>query len=159
MPLHFNVTHSRNELAIAFARSSEIGIDLESQSRIGKLDSFARICLSEKEMAEYLRLAKGPCPNAQTKPLGALQREFLIQHWVLKEAYLKATGTGINRPLNEIRVLATMNNWWEVQNATGNEKPFRLRYFTLPGSLSLAVAIMHPVPQFRFRFVDMNYGN
>jgi 4'-phosphopantetheinyl transferase len=81
--LDFNLSHSKNIVALAVARKSELGIDIEALRRIEHHnDIISRFFQTE----ERDRLAK----TAST----AFDEAFL-RIWVRKEAALKAAGTGI----------------------------------------------------------------
>ena len=79
--VHFNISHSKNSVVCALS-DSEIGVDIEY---IGEIrDSVLRKCFTEKEVQ-----------RVQTKA------DF-YKYWTLKESYLKAVGTGIDRRLDHI---------------------------------------------------------
>jgi 4'-phosphopantetheinyl transferase len=80
--LHFNVAHSAGMVAIAIGRMPRLGIDVEHESRAISL-AIARRYFSAREVAALQSL-----PAEQ-------QPRRLLRLWTLKEAYLKATGTGV----------------------------------------------------------------
>ncbi len=84
--LCFNLSHSGSMAAIALAESMEIGIDIE-QMRSGLSPEELAGSLSKDEM-EALR--KDGSPAA------------FYRLWTRKEAYLKATGEGLNGPLDSV---------------------------------------------------------
>lgn len=84
--LRFNLSHNDNLAAVAVCDGREIGIDVESLDQsVELLDS--PLVLSDAERM-FLQLA----------PQESRLRYFL-EHWTLKEAYLKAAGTGLSTPL------------------------------------------------------------
>lgn len=92
--LYFSLSHSKSGVVIATSRKHEVGIDLEDNSK-RKFESCQK--LSERFFSDtekkYLREAL------------YCQDEFkarFFKIWTLKEAYLKAIGTGINTTLSEI---------------------------------------------------------
>ncbi len=79
--LHFNISHTCGAVCCAISDSS-VGIDVEKIGEIREI--ITKKCFSENETA----FIESP--------------DDFYKLWTLKEAYLKATGTGINRPLTEI---------------------------------------------------------
>lgn len=75
----FSISHTNNHVFCAISKS-EIGIDAEELDRKVNL-SIAKRILSSEELAEF---------EDQSN-----QKEALLKFWVMKEAYLKYTGTGL----------------------------------------------------------------
>ena len=90
--LHFNLTHTEGLVAYAVTRAGEIGIDAEKTSREMDVEGVARLTLSPEESLRF-----NPLPRDQRKAR-------LFEYWVLKEAYLKAVGTGLWKPLAEVTI-------------------------------------------------------
>ncbi|GIW92731.1 MAG: 4'-phosphopantetheinyl transferase [Pirellulaceae bacterium] len=82
----FNLAHTRGAAVCAFTRHSSLGIDLERCDRRVNLDIAARYFAPE-EVAALRRLE----PRMQA-------RRFL-ELWTMKEAFIKAVGTGLAMPL------------------------------------------------------------
>lgn len=84
---HFNISHSRNAIAVAIAEKS-VGIDIE---KIKETDlNIAIRFFSTKEQAFIFD---------KTSKLIDRQRRF-YEVWTKKEAYLKQIGKGLSIPLN-----------------------------------------------------------
>jgi phosphopantetheinyl transferase len=79
--LHFSITHTKRHVFCAVS-DRPIGIDAEELGRKVSTSLIPKI-LSPFEIAQY--------EEAADQPLA------LLKLWVLKEAYLKYLGTGINR--------------------------------------------------------------
>ena len=79
--LHFNLAHTDGLVAMAVCRHARVGVDVEKLGR-------APLAVAERyfSAAEVAQLRALP-PEAQP-------RRF-VQLWTLKEAYLKAIGTGL----------------------------------------------------------------
>ncbi len=92
--LYFSLSHSQGVAAVALCTGSEIGLDIEDNSRKSPEAclKLARRFFSESEN-KYL----DPAVNS-TEEL----REKFFRLWTLKESFLKARGTGINTSLKEI---------------------------------------------------------
>ena len=92
--LRFNVTHSENMAAIAFTQGCDVGIDLEQLRPLPDLDEIAARSFCKEEVVEINSL-----------PARERERAFFAC-WTRKEAYVKAIGVGLSRPLNSFRVTA-----------------------------------------------------
>ena len=87
---HFNTSHSGDWVVHGFSASTPIGVDVEAiQPDPIHLDEF-RHALTKTEME---RLRSLPT---------ALRKQAFISTWVRKEAYVKATGHGLSKPLDEV---------------------------------------------------------
>ncbi|MEI8293528.1 MAG: 4'-phosphopantetheinyl transferase superfamily protein [bacterium] len=80
--LHFSLSHSQGELAIAFSRFP-VGFDMENQSRRGDFHALARRFFSPDEFADV----EGERQAANLR---------FLELWTAKEAMLKLEGTGIS---------------------------------------------------------------
>ena len=81
--LHFNLSHSGEQAALAVSTGCEVGIDIEMSPP--EADRIAHLVLSDAELATYLGL---PSPSRTTAFLRA---------WTRKEAVLKGVGCGLQR--------------------------------------------------------------
>ena len=125
--IRFNLSHSSGLAVLAFARSCEIGIDLEPISGEFAGEEIARRYFSAPEVAELIALP------AETRPEG-----FSLC-WTRKEAYVKARGMGLHIPLDSFSVSLTPNQP-ELLESEDSER-WRLRSFKpAPG---FAAAIVH----------------
>jgi 4'-phosphopantetheinyl transferase len=90
---HFNLTHSRDRGMVAFSWESPVGIDLEilAPSHTPQwADMMAGSILGADEMRRWREL---PDP---------LKPAALLEHWVVKEAIVKASGRGIGAGLRHV---------------------------------------------------------
>jgi 4'-phosphopantetheinyl transferase len=90
--LRFNVSHSGGLALFAFARDRELGVDVERERFIAEGDSIAARYFSPGEVAALGRL-----------PVSERSRAF-FRCWTRKEAFIKATGDGLSRPLDTFDV-------------------------------------------------------
>jgi 4'-phosphopantetheinyl transferase len=81
--LEFNVSHAENLAIYAIARDKAIGVDVEYKRPIENVEQLAQRFFNRQESAQLKNLS----PSAQ--------QDLFFQIWTLKEAYLKATGTGL----------------------------------------------------------------
>ncbi len=95
LDLRFNLSHSNGMALFAFARSREVGVDIEFLQRLIDWKAVAEQMFSSRENAELAALA----------PEDKLPGFF--RGWTRKEAVLKATGEGIASGTNQIEVSLT----------------------------------------------------
>jgi 4'-phosphopantetheinyl transferase len=91
-PLNFNLSNARDLALAAFVNGRGIGVDLESNRRRVALQDVAGRFFSPAECAALFALPED------------LQRQGFLNAWTRKEAYLKARGTGLARPLDRFEV-------------------------------------------------------
>jgi 4'-phosphopantetheinyl transferase len=94
--LEFNVSHTNGLVAVAITIGRQVGIDVEELTRIPldpKLHRF--FAHAEAKALEAL-------PQAE-------QTSQFLAYWTLKEAYLKACGTGLSVPLDSFAIHLEMN--------------------------------------------------
>ena len=95
-PIGFNVSHGSDHGLIAFAAEGRLGVDLEERSTTRDLDALIGSVLGPDERAE-LALARGN------------HRRHLFYHlWTVKEALIKALGTGHSLDVSQIEVPSSM---------------------------------------------------
>lgn len=90
--LRFNLSHTRGMVVCAVVRELDIGVDVESAERR----------LRHRELAERF-FGEGEVNALRTLPPGTRAGRFL-ELWTLKEAYLKARGSGISIPLRSFQL-------------------------------------------------------
>ena len=91
--IEFSISHSAGLALLAFSKDREVGIDIERVRDIAEMDLIGQQCFSSKEN-ELMRSA----PQDQ-------KREVFFAAWTCREAFLKALGYGLSRPMEQIEVL------------------------------------------------------
>jgi 4'-phosphopantetheinyl transferase len=86
--VHFNVSHTRGLAACAVTRCCELGLDVEALDRWH--DDFGIVCRFFH--AKEIRLVHDAPPDRRAL--------VFFRLWTLKEAFVKATGEGLSRPLS-----------------------------------------------------------
>lgn len=82
----FNVSHTRGLVAVATARTPDVGVDVECIDRVLTHDVADRF-FAPAEVAALRALPEGDRPRV------------FFDYWTLKEAYIKARGMGLALPL------------------------------------------------------------
>jgi 4'-phosphopantetheinyl transferase len=90
--IQFNLSHSADLVVIAVTRDIALGVDIEAMSRPQDDIELAREFFSPQEFNTLQNLSE---PH---------KMEAFLNCWTRKEAYFKATGTGIDESLQEIEV-------------------------------------------------------
>ncbi|MBL7951728.1 MAG: 4'-phosphopantetheinyl transferase superfamily protein [Flavobacteriales bacterium] len=94
-PLHFNLSDTKDAIAVAFARHTAVGLDVETMHRTVDHVSVGAHYFTKEEQASIEAAYDG-------------KRRFL-EFWTRKEAVLKASGVGIMDDLRVLRVDQTEN--------------------------------------------------
>jgi 4'-phosphopantetheinyl transferase len=95
-PLYFNLSHTKEAFAFAVSKRFYVGIDLENINRNIDFNIIADTCFNTSERKFMNKLS--------TK---SRERFFLL--WTRKEAFLKATGTGLIADLKKIPMCEKRN--------------------------------------------------
>jgi len=90
--LDFNLSHSKDYAIYAFCLNRKIGIDLEHVRPMPDLYDFARQFFSLRENVLINSLA------------GKQKEEAFFKIWTCKEAFLKANGSGLTIPINQVEI-------------------------------------------------------
>lgn len=88
--IHFNISHSRESLALVFSSVNSVGIDIESVDMNTDINNLLSIVLSEEESLKWSSIEYSK------------QRELFYNIWVQKEAIIKAYGSGLSYDLKKI---------------------------------------------------------
>ncbi len=90
--LDFNLSHSGQRVAIAFANGRRVGVDIEWHDRHASLRDLVPQVMGVREAALL-----------QALPDDEFRRRF-FEFWTRKESIVKAIGVGISYPLTEIDI-------------------------------------------------------
>ncbi len=108
--LHFNLSHAKGMALFAFARQTEIGVDIEHMSEISEIELIAERFFSRKEKESIRSL-----PEEQ-------KRLFFIKGWTCKEAFIKALGDGLFRALDSFEVSMIPGEPAKLLNVDGDPR-------------------------------------
>jgi 4'-phosphopantetheinyl transferase len=125
----FNLAHTAGLVAMVVGRDALLGVDVETSGRVSL--PVARRYFSPTEIAQL-----------DAEPEDARPRRFL-QLWTLKEAYLKATGSGIAGGLGRMTFAFDPAGGISFERADdARAADWRFRQFDLAGTHWLSVAAL-----------------
>ena len=90
--IQFNMAHSRDVVVVAVAHGRRVGVDIEHIDEPGDVRRIAARFLSPRDRDAIAEL---PAEH---------QRDAFLRCWTRKEAYMKARGDGVSRPLDDFEV-------------------------------------------------------
>jgi len=100
--LRFNVAHSGEVVALAFAKSADVGIDVERIVATHDWLDVARHTCTRRELDSVVQLPP------------AVRQERFFSIWTRREAFVKATGQGISALTRELEIPSTSDGWHVV---------------------------------------------
>jgi 4'-phosphopantetheinyl transferase len=129
-PLYFNLTHSGNFAALAVTSQGKLGVDIETARNRSYLQIVERYFHTD----EVTQLRN--CAEAQ-------REQLFYRLWTLKEAFFKATGTGISTGLDKAyfsfqdnKIAATFSSALNVQQ---NEWQFHQEFIAAKTVVAVAL--------------------
>ncbi len=108
--IHFNLSHSNGAALFAFTRSHEIGVDIEYIHDVIEMEQIVNRFFSLNERDVFHSL-----PKSQ-------KREAFFKGWTCKEAFVKALGDGLFKPLCKFDVSLVPGESSEVFRIEGNSR-------------------------------------
>ena len=128
-PLRFNLSHSGGVVACVLGDARQIGVDVERLDRPAIDPRVIRRYCSEQEQASL---------NAMPE---TLRHERFLELWTLKEAYVKARGTGLTLPLRRVSFQVGLKGTGDVDfNGIDDEARWVFAHTRLEPRHLLAVA-------------------
>lgn len=108
----FNISHSRNLTVFAFSTYPRLGVDVEYLRAVPDFEEIVNGCFHPKERAAL----RGVPPHKR--------RNAFFDCWTRKEAFVKATGEGLHRPLDSFAVPLGRGNGFFIpdQGAATDER-------------------------------------
>ena len=118
--IKFNISHTKEILALAFSFDTELGIDVEKIREIKLYQDIVKRFFSENEIKEFFSLPENEYQNTF----------FTI--WTRKEAFIKAIGMGLSAKLDsfDVSILETETEIKRV--SVTNYKKENWKLFNIP---------------------------
>jgi len=145
--LEFNLSHSKDFAVYAFDLNHKIGIDLEHVHPMADMDDFARQFFSLRENVLINSLA------------GKQKEEAFFKIWTCKEAFLKANGSGITVPIDQVETTLESDGSVRLTSISEREEQaelWRLESFTPISGYQAALAVKGNGGQISFRNFILN---
>jgi len=130
--LQFSGSHSSHIAVYAFAKNRLIGVDVEEMVARAHWEDLLTMCLSEYENRWFSRL------------VSSRKAETFYRVWTIKEAYLKATGTGLSVSPRNIEVRVGGENEYQFHRISGvfeRTRQWRLLSFTPSTNFSASLVV------------------
>jgi len=135
--LHFNIAHTDDVVVAAFSRTHPVGIDVEPLNREVDVEALAERVLTDTERQRWRALP------------AARRRDVFLHLWTCKEAFLKATGQGLQRASDTIEcrfegnMVAALDDAEAYTPQTSNTAAARWAVRAFSASEGIAGAIVH----------------
>jgi 4'-phosphopantetheinyl transferase len=125
----FNLSHCDDLAVIAVGAKHGVGVDLESIRPIAELEAIVKRYFSHAEQSAILA-ERRDSPHS------------FFWHWTLKEAWLKADGTGLSGLVADVELTTGADGRPRLRRVGGTALPYVLHHWTpAPGFIAaLAVA-------------------
>lgn len=141
--LGFNLSHSGGYAAYAVTAGGDVGVDLEVVRPLADLESVATQFFSPRENEDLRSLS------------GADRLRGFYECWTRKEAFLKATGVGLARPLDSFSVTLGPHLPPRIQDTSPDaEERDRWSLFSLEPRPGILTAVALPRGEWRLRCAD-----
>lgn len=126
--LQFNLAHSGEVVLCGVTRDRQIGVDVEQIRPLPKVHQLAERCLSPQEQNS---LTNSNSPE-----------ETFLTYWTCKEAYLKAIGSGLSQPMDQIEfALIPRVQLQKVLGSSETANLWSLQLLDLSASYKAALAV------------------
>jgi 4'-phosphopantetheinyl transferase len=127
--IDFSLSHTQGYVACAFGRGCELGIDVERHDRAVEAEGIAGayFAAAERELLHH------------TDPSG--RGEVFLRLWALKEAVVKATGTGLLLDLASFAVAFDPPRLQATAPELGDVRRWQLHDWRLQDATRLALAV------------------
>lgn len=129
--IHFNLSHSGDQLALIFSLDSPVGIDIEKIHPVKKWEQLARRFFHPEE--NQLLLEADPNDSEL----------LFFRYWTMKEAFVKALGAGLSIPLNDFFISPEPYSNINVYHITKSRKdysPWRIQPIPAPPCYQCSIA-------------------
>lgn len=102
--VQFNLSHTGNALLIGFTKNVDIGVDIERVNRTVNFSKIIPLLYSEKELETFNSLKDND------------KNDSFFKSWTCKEAFIKAKGSGLTFPINQLELSLLDGEKVKIQN-------------------------------------------
>ena len=135
--VEFNLSHSGARAVVGVTTLAPIGVDIEHVRTISDMSAVAQRFFSPREQRAFEVLP------------AALRCEGFFNCWTRKESFIKATGEGLQRPLDSFDASLTPNAPVHIESIDGDSataEQWTLRHFSLATEYIAALAVASREP-------------
>lgn len=144
--LEFNLSHSKDLALYAFNWNHRVGIDVEYMIPMADMDNFAEQYFTPRESVRINSLS------------GKQKEDAFFKTWTCKEAFLKANGSGLTVPINQVEMsLETDGTVKLISIGSDKEQPARWRIETFNPAPGYRAALA--VEGYEGRFILQQLNN
>ena len=146
--LQFNLAHSNGLALYAFCWNRALGIDLEHVRPMNE-DDFAAQVFAASESAHIAALA------------GEQKRRAFFKIWTCKEAFFKASGDGLSKPIDQAEIALDAEETASLVSIAGDREQaagWQLKTFQPGSHYQAALAFYGAESPIRYREVDRYLG-
>lgn len=130
--LNFNISHSDDVVAFAFARNRNLGIDVQKLNAHDVTPAIADRVFAPHELSGFGKLDE-------------YQKQIAFSRtWAVKEAYIKGIGCGLSQPLNDLEVSFTNREQPRIRvrgKQDSHTSQWELRELSLADGYAAALAV------------------
>lgn len=144
--VHFNLSHSHSRALIGVSLTP-LGVDLERVDTRDGLESLLKRVCHPLERPAFAGI-----------DAASIQNSF-YRLWVCKEAYCKAIGEGLRKPMDSFRILQRNDqSCYEVIDPDGDERRHLLHCLPVGDGWAAALCSTNPEPRL-MNFLDYEFGS
>lgn len=143
--LQFNLAHSKDRALYAFCWNRALGVDLEHVREMTNEDDFAAQVFSASESALIASL------------IGEQKRQAFFKIWTCKEAFFKASGDGLTKPIDQAEIALDTEEIARLVSIAGDAQQaagWRLETFQPANNYQAALAFYGDA--YKIRFLQTN---
>lgn len=143
----FSLSHTRGGAAVALGNTLRLGADIENQNRAVADLAIAERYFTDEERDDIFR------QDSEEK-----RRQRFILFWTLKEAYLKALGLGLTKPLSSFAFAPGRTDARLLYDRENTETGWSFRHFRTGDGVIGSVAAQSPNGPIRLRRFELDTG-
>ncbi|WP_061996348.1 4'-phosphopantetheinyl transferase superfamily protein [Clostridium sp. ATCC 25772] len=129
--INFNISHSNNLIAFAFSNSATIGIDVEYNKNINDFNDIVTNYFHELEIENFNKVSN------------LKKQDIFYRYWTQKEAFLKATGEGLNRSLSSFYIQNKFDNYYKVNDENYSGYIWNIISFNILDNYTASICFKH----------------
>lgn len=127
LPIHFNLSHSRKQIALIFG-NSPVGIDIQALKSSENIPALVKRYFHPDEFSLFSGLEKEK------------QEELFYRYWSIREAFLKGLGTGLTLSPSSFFVCPESESSFRITKGTKNYSDWTIHSVPAPNGYVCSLA-------------------